>query len=287
MNGADEHNLIAEEQDLRHAVGSRFSRHCEGYFAGGSPRYLLGIALKLGVVEYTLPCPGSMLLDEINAFDTAEVAGSNLGQINVVTVSSFCGPQGQVWGYDLCAPASGHASLGTVSYGDQRARLFDLTGLTMAFDRLVGTIDELRFPFMPGSHVPVAMKVKTSRDPGVLYAALALGIPEDRRRDACLLMENPGHCLDISSWDAQREAILHATARSVLAVGENQRVRYHEVFVGVASIVLRPGQVGCAVAMAPYFRLAGDAFVENENLMRCNLETWEEATAGRFLRRGG
>ncbi len=280
---SDSHAVNLADLGLHDALGSRFAAHCEGYFAGASGHHLLGIALKVAVVEPTLPCPGSTLLDEINAFDAAEVAGANLGQLNMITVSSFCGPQGLVWGYDVCAPEGGHRALGTVSRNGLRADVYDLSTLTDAFERLVGTVDAKRFPFMAGAHVPAAMKTRYAREPGVLYAALALGIPEHRRTDACLLMENPGFCADPAQWPSQRGAVLDAMAASVLAVGENQRVRYNKVFVGVAAAEVKPSQVACAAAMAPYFRLAGDAFVKGNPLHRMSLEAWEGAVRDRFV----
>lgn len=267
------------------AVG-RFPDHCEGYFACDAPGYLLGISLKIGRVPCGLVCPGSTLLDEINAFDAAEVDGANMGQLNVITVSSFCGPQGTIWGYDVCAPADGHARLGTVQRGDHSAELYDLSSLTRSFERLMGDLDAPRFPFMPGSHVPAAMKMKTTREPGTLYAALALGIPENRRRDACLMMENPGFLPVGTDWEGARAAILDSMAHSVLAVGENQRVRYRQVFVGVTSVAVGPGEAACAMALAPYFRLAQNAFVGDLSMARLTLEGWEAAMRPHLDARG-
>lgn len=266
------------------AVG-RFADHCEGYFACDAPGYMLGISLKIGRVACGLVCPGSTLLDEINAFDAAEVDGANMGQLNVITVSSFCGPQGMIWGYDVCAPEEGHTRIGAVQRGDQRADLYDLGSLTRSFERLMGTLDDERFPFMPGSHVPAAMKMKTAREPGILYAALALGIPENRSRDACLMMENPGFLPAATDWESSRGAVLDAMAHSVLAVGENQRVRYRKVFVGATSVALGPGEAACAMALAPYFRLAQNAVVNDRDMGRLSLDAWEAATRARIAAR--
>ncbi len=263
----------------------RFEEYCEGYFAADAPQYMLGVSVKTGVVANSLICPGSTLLDEINAFDTAEVSGVNLGQLNVITVSSFCGPQGMIWGYDVCPPAHGHRSLGSTARNGQQAEILDLDDLAAPFERLIGTVEEKRFPFMPGSHVPAALKMKTSREPGILYAALALGIPENRRRQACLMMENTGLCADDGTWEEKRRQVIEAQAQSVLAIGENQQVRYSRIFVGVSSVAIRPGQTGCAMAMAPYFRLARNAFLRDRDLSTLTIDEWEAATRDRFLAR--
>ncbi len=261
---------------------SRYEEYCEGYFATESPCYMLGITVKAAVVNNELACPGSTLLDEINAFDAAEVSGTNLGQLNVITVSSFCGPEGLVWGLDLCQPEDGQLSIGQSTRASHRAEVYDLDGLMGPFQSLIGTVDEKRFPFMPGSHVPAAMKSKTCRDTGTLYAALALGVPEDRRTNACLMMENTGFCAGETDFFLKGQEVLEAQAQSVLAIGENQRVRYSKVFVGIASVQIGPGQTGCAVAMAPYFRMAQGAFVKERDMTTMTIEDWEELTAQRF-----
>jgi histidine decarboxylase len=264
---------------------SRYREYCEGYFASASPNYMLGISVKAAVVDNSLTCPGSTLLDEINAFDLAEVQGANLGQLNITTVSSFCGPCGVIWGYDVCQPSNGHQVIGTASHHGHRAEVLDLDGLSDPFTRLIGSVDEKRFPFMPGSHVPAALKSKTARDPGILYAALALGIPDNRRTQACLMMENTGFLPPTSNWASDRLAILDRQAHSVLAVGENQGVRYNQIFAGIASVEIRQGQTGCAMALAPYMRLAQDAFIDGENLAQLTIDQWETGVRGNFLAR--
>ncbi|MDP3220403.1 MAG: histidine decarboxylase, pyruvoyl type [Deltaproteobacteria bacterium] len=266
------------------ALLSRHAEHCEGYFASASPSHLLGISLTTGVCRNMFPSPGSTKLDETNAFDLAEVARANLGQLNAITVSSFCGPHGLIWGYDACPPAAGHRRLGDVARGAQRAEAFDLDGLLGAFAALTGPVGDPRFPFMPGSHVPAAMKSRTASEPGVLYAGLGIGIPEDRARSACLLMEDVGFVPGADDPDAHRAAALECLAQAVLEVGTNQRVRYREVFVGTAATVVGPGETGCALAMAPYFLLARDAVPAGGSLHDLTLEAWEEASRPALLR---
>lgn len=264
---------------------SRHAAYCEGYFASTAPTHFLGISLTTGVCANMFPSPGSTKLDETNAFDLAEVARANLGQLNAITVSSFCGPHGLIWGLDVCAPAEGHRSLGATTRGAQRAEVFDLAGLTAAFVALVGTVEDKRFPFMPGSHLPAAMKSRTTTEPGVIYAGLGLGIPDDRAHNACLLMEDVGFMPGEHDPDAPRERAVECLAQAVLEVGVNQRVKYGRVFVGVASARVAPGETGCSLVMAPYFLLARDAVPERGALTDMSLQQWEEASQARFLSR--
>lgn len=262
---------------------SRHSAYCEGYFASQSGKHMLGISLTTGLTPNMLAGPGSTGLDDINAFDLAEVTRANLGQLNVITVSSFCGPHGLIWGYDVCAPAAGHRSLGPVSRAGREVEVYDLDGVIDAFARLTGSVDEKRFPLMPGSHLPAAVKYKTARTEGVLYTTLGIGIPEDRSHNACLLMEDCGFVPGAEDAEAYRDEVIEGVAQSVLEIGKNQRVRYARVLAGYAATAVTPGHTGCALVLAPYFMLARDAYPEERALADFTLEQWEEATAHRFL----
>ncbi len=84
---------------------SPYEKYCDGYgntkSSGNS--YLLGFVLSTGKTKKQFYHDGSKMLDEINAFDIAETKGPYIGQINMSIVSSFCGPQGLIWGYDIYA----------------------------------------------------------------------------------------------------------------------------------------------------------------------------------------
>ena len=78
---------------------SSYDQFCE------SPKdnhYILGVNYAIAVIPTQFSQNGSKNLDQILAFDTAEITGANLGQTNLITVSSFCGPSGVIWGYDIC-----------------------------------------------------------------------------------------------------------------------------------------------------------------------------------------
>ncbi len=273
--------------NIRHEIhfdrASRHAQYCEGYFATQGPRHLLGVSFTTGVTENGLASPGSTALDDINAFDLAEVAQANLGQLNIITVSSFCGPHGVIWGYDVCRPAAGIRSLGTTTRRGRTAEVLDGGALRDAFARLVGSVDEKRFPMFPGSHLPAATKSKTVREEGVVYTGLGIGIPEDRNTAACLMMEDTGFIAGSTDAEAHRDRVLECVAQSVLEVGANQRVRYRTVFAGYAGTVVGAGQTGCALVLAPYFLLARDAFPRHRQLTGMTLEEWEESTGSRFL----
>jgi len=237
-------------------VGS-LERFCEG--ALDSSRYILSVKSRVVAAPSLYgDGAGSPVLDETNAFDLAEARGPYMGQINLIQVSSFCGPLGLIWGYDLAA----HSRLRSFPVGevsDGRGRVipvYDARMLELAASELFGTVTVPNFPIAPGSLCPSAYKsfaCKVGSGSDVrMFAVLALGIPEDRQRHACILMEDVG-VMDPSLNAAQ---VRMRTAASIVGVASNQLIRCREIFIVYDEATVRPHEVGCALVAAPYFRLA-------------------------------
>jgi|YNPNPStandDraft_1061719.scaffolds.fasta_scaffold76347_1 histidine decarboxylase len=254
---------------LSHVLGPE-NNYCTG-FIGGSWRsqghYLLAACLGAAKVPRRFFHDGSDVLDSIFAFDLAEVDLLYMGQINVIRVSSFCGPQGLIWGYDVASP--GHLyerhplGVGDVKTGVRdRLPVYSLWPLIQAARELFGTRQKPVFPIQPGSHVPCAEKKKILKGPGHIYCALGIGIARDRRRDACLLMEDVGEIpapMDRNEQNDYRRMILTQVAHGIVEVGGNQNIEYGEVFVGLRDLFLEENEIGCALVAAPYFLLARGA----------------------------
>jgi histidine decarboxylase len=230
--------------------------------------YLMGFVLGVGKVPQRL----TPNLDSILAFDQAEVSTATLGQINMITVSSFCGPQGKIWGYDLAA----HPELRSTRLFEKNFEVpvYSALPLLEAARSLFGTVDQPHFPLLPGSHVPCAEKSFTVKGPKRVYCALGIGVPQDRNRNACLLME------DVGSFPrtASKYAILKKVVKSILSVGIQQQVPYREIFVELREITVKSKEVGCALVAAPYFALAQQAIPtrSGRQLSKMSLPQWEK-----------
>ncbi len=60
--------------------------------------------------------------------------------------------------------------------------------------------------------------------------------------------------------------------------GEDQNVKYNEIFFGVKELVIPEGYVGCALTCAPYVTLAKNAIpkgCEAADLLNMNISEWE------------
>ncbi|MGE5194237.1 MAG: histidine decarboxylase, pyruvoyl type, partial [Deltaproteobacteria bacterium] len=80
------------------AVG-RFDRYCDGYGSPGArgAGYVSVPTLNTGTAKTDL----DDVLDSIVAYDASEASDTYIGQINMLYASSFSGPQGAIWGYDV------------------------------------------------------------------------------------------------------------------------------------------------------------------------------------------
>ncbi len=244
---------------------SPYDNFCNGY-AGDSNQdkgYILGVSIGIGISESKFSHKGSNLLDEINAFDLAEVDGPYLGQLNMSIVSSFCGPQGLIWGYDIASNIENRerfTDIGVeqVSFEDETIDIYNGNFLVDSLKLLFGTVNQKNFNLMPGSHVPFASKnIKVNR-PGTIYSAIAIGIPEDRKKNACLLMEDVGVC-KIQRGEPNKKEIIIKLAESIIQIGKNQGVKFKETMIVFKSKKISKGQTACALVAAPYFTLAQNA----------------------------
>ncbi|MEA3273348.1 MAG: histidine decarboxylase, pyruvoyl type [Patescibacteria group bacterium] len=254
--------------------------NCEGFFAGVKHKnYFLGVNYALAVVDKEFSYNGCSALDKTNAFDSAEIAHAHLGQINMIKVSSFCGPKGIIWGYDVS-----HVEKRPSPWNDQITdkdlkgiKIYDAAPLRDAFKKLLGSVSHPRFTFQAGSHVPCALKsLKTSKR-GIIYAAVGIAIPHDREKNACLIMEDIGRIPE--KLGRKRKfvgKVANNIARSIIAVGKNQKVKYKEIFIGIEDIQVKNNQVGCALVAMPYFVLAKNAYPTKGKLSSMTIKNWEK-----------
>jgi histidine decarboxylase len=268
---------------VRSSIGPD-DQYCVGYTGHGG--YCLALVMGIGMVKETFRQSGSQSLDAVVAYDGAEVDEAYIGQINMITVSSFCGPQGVIWGHDV---ARNGISFPLPLDQDELSEFGGVTvtsgeKLREASRMLFGTRHKRHFPLLPGSHVPCAAKYRHYRGPSALYAAAAIGIPRDRSRSACLLMEDVGVCPSEELADGglkARKRLAINMIRSVLRIGENHGVFYGEVIVDVMLREVEKGNIGCALVAAPYFHLARNGY--DRDLPRMSLQQWYGMKRRKFL----
>lgn len=239
--------------------------------------------MGIGAFHKTFSHAGSDTLDSIVAYDRAEVESAYMGQVNMSVVSSFCGPEGLIWGYDAARQELEALDLleGLTPGG---ITVKDGQGLREASRGLFGTRDERHFPFLPGSHVFCAGKFCSFRGPTHLYSAAAIGIPHERDKAACLLMEDVGQIIGVDGDSLQggiRHKLVANMAKSVLAVGENHRIEYREIIVDFVSREIRAGDIGCALVSMPYFHIAKHAY--DDDLADLTLSAWAERKSEFYL----
>lgn len=276
--------------NLKYAL-SPYPNYCEGYGNIGASGncYILGLTLGVGITTVDCTHEGSTLLDEINAFDLAEIDGPYIGQLNMSTVSSFCGPQGLIWGYDIAKTNELYTNVVSdkpIEYKGNLINAYDAGALVDSTKKLFGTINNKRFVIRPGAHVPFAGKHKIITNKGVIYAGVGLGIPKDRETNACILMEDIGVKKN-ELFETDEKTILENLAKSIIKIGINQGISYKECFVAIKTCVISENQVGCALVAAPYFTIAQNAIPKDNignpdypKMATITLDEWEKSIFG-------
>ena len=268
------------------AIGP-FDDYCDGYGNPGASGigYISVLKLSTGTVAKTM----DTVLEGIVSYDRAEKNDAYAGQINMIAASSFNGLNGAVWGYDVAR----HEGLsdGSIEPIMSRTRhdgadlpVYPVAPLLEAGERLFGTEDARRFPLLPGSHVVCATKDITVSGPTTVWSAIALAIADDRERDSSLFIEDVGQDVP-GETPAEHENALHARMEhivdSVVLCGEDQDVKYKEIFAGFKLEWVPDGFVGCALTCAPYLVLAKNAAPHPASeLLEMSLSQWEERYAG-------
>ena len=281
--GKDKKNLTLQKV-VNGAVGP-FDAYCDGYGNPGANGlgYISVLKLQTGKVLKDM----DNVLEGIVSYDRAETLGTYVGQINMITASSFNGLNGAVWGYHLAkADSIADGSLKPL-FKKKRSDgveipVYSVDPLLDAGRRLFGISEARRFPILPGAHVKCAVKSKTVKGPTSIWSAIALAIAEDRQEVSNLFIEDAGDSIPADSEEARKaylDDLLRNIAESVIRCGDDSNVKYKAIFVGYKTEWIPEGYVGCALTCAPYVVLAKDALPKGgpEQLLDMTISEWEKA----------
>ena len=128
---------------------SDYKGNCSGYL--DSPNGYYTVLPYIGVAsikKQNLPKE----LEQIIAFDAAEVSYANIGKINAITVSSFISPNGKL---------AGHVFFSSENEMIDRVGNIDICSLDPLLRvtlEILGGIHKPAYPIFPGSMVPCASK---------------------------------------------------------------------------------------------------------------------------------
>ncbi|NOZ25690.1 MAG: histidine decarboxylase [Nitrospirae bacterium] len=265
------------------AVGSE-DDFCMGYLNPGASGngYISTLKLSVGMVRVEN-------LDEVTegivSYDRCEANDAYIGQINMLTASSFCGLNGAVWGYDL---ASADNLRGNLLYNQplpdgSSIPVYNVYPLLDATQRLFGTEAYRRFNPLPGAHVICANKDITKKGPVWVWSAIALSILDDRTSGANLFIEDANTCpadMNYEEVTGFLDGTLRKITNSVVLCGADQGVRYKETFAGYRLLYVPENHVGCALTCAPYVTLARRSIPpgrQPSDLMYMSIDQWEKA----------
>ena len=268
---------------------SPFDQYCMGYLNPGSSGmgYISTMKLSTDIVYMQGLDPGTQ---GIVSYDRCEKDDAYIGQINMLTASSFCGLNGALWGYDLgVADEIANGSLQPMYYQNQsggQIPVYPVEPLLDAAQRLFGIDDQRRFPPMPGAHVVCANKSATIAGPTWVWASIAIAIAADRTYESNLFIEDAGNYGNASTPPQNVYQFLentqHAVTESIIMCGVDQNVLFSKIFVGYKYQFVPAGYVGCALTCAPYVVLAQNAIPNYPQspasaLIGVTISKWEQA----------
>ena len=300
------HQLLYDPVLVASKAVSPSDTNCFGYQntdTGG--HYITTLKLSTGVINIE-GLDNDKVLTDIVSYDKAEKNSAYMGQVNVITVSSFTGPLSAIWGYDL-AKANKlydkllfkvpddlmHIPQGFQPHSLTKSQIpvYSIDPLLEATQALFGTADSRHFPIIAGAHVACAMKKATSIDPitntpvpGWIWCFLALAIAERRECDASLFIEDVGFFPDevgVALFENEVIKKLKEKQKQVVLsqylCGINQNTPFSEIFVGYRYERVDTGYFGCALSCAPYITLAKEVYPINggtKRLAAMSLEEW-------------
>lgn len=289
----------SHHETLRHPLLDKtaispYNDWADGYGMPGATGngYVNILKVSCGVVDKT----NDVLIDGIVTYDKAEVADAYVGQINMLTASSFCGVMGQIWGYDLAR----HPSIDKqeplfeeTQFNGSKLKVYDGAPLLESGIELFGTDVDRRYHPAPGSHIICANKGVTSYRPpegqpladgegyGV-WSFIAISLSNDRDYCADLFIEDAGVWTknddeaEMCAWlDEHRKEIVW----SVVECGRDSGVLFDRTYISYAHTMMKPNQIGNAITVGPYVTLARHAVPDAGfgALNTMGLEDWLES----------
>jgi histidine decarboxylase len=274
--------------DVVNGAVSPFAPYCMGYMNPGASGmgYISTMKLSTGIVSMEGLDTGTQ---GIVSYDRCEENDAYIGQINMLTASSFCGVNGALWGYHLAvADEIANGSLQPMYYESQydgsSIPVYPVYPLLDAAERLFGIVSQRRFPPMPGAHVVCANKNATVNGPTWVWSSIGIAIAQDRSSEANLFIEDAGNYGDAYTTEDQVIQYLQGTQQNVTysmaLCGQDQEVLYEAIYVGYKYQQVPENFVGCALTCAPYVLLAQDSIPQGgpaSDILNMTISQWEQA----------
>lgn len=255
---------------------SPFDDYCDGYGCPGAQG--LGYVSVLKVSTGTVAKTDDVLLDGIVVYDKAECADAYIGQINMLTASSFCGMAGQLWGYDIAVHEDIYNKTCPIlfsvkQYNGSMLEVYDAAPLIDAGKNLFGTEECRHFPLLPGAHVICANKSVTAYRPpenrplkdgegyGV-WSCIAISVSANRDNSSDLFIEDAGIWTKNDNEEDLKQFLddlKKSVVWSITECGNDSHVVFDRTYISFSYSMMKPGEIGTGITVGPYVTLARKA----------------------------
>ena len=311
----DDVNLTEKSRIQKNLLGAigPYKKNCAAFGNPSGPKTPNYVNIcKLGLGKIKLD-KSTQNWDEVTkgilAYDRAETNGAFLGQLNVIAASSFIGPHGLLWGYDIANNTGKSKPTSIIN----KVPIYDIDPLLKAGEALFGTNQQTteyygqtkdstvgpRFYIMPGEIQPCAVKSAKKSGSGVIWSAIGIGIPINSlgSKVARLFYEDAGSYSSTENPTAKfikdskkkLEEKMKNIAAAMIENGKDQviPIQYSKIFIGFKMMPVMKDEYAEAITLSPYVTLAQDAIPERtgnsgrvglnpEKLISMTLKEWED-----------
>ncbi|ANS04283.1 histidine decarboxylase, pyruvoyl type [uncultured Mediterranean phage] len=302
--GGENQKIKRMENIILGAIGP-YKKNCAAFGNPSGPHthnYINICKLGIGKVKLDKSTQGwDTITKGILAYDRAETNGTYLGQLNVVAASSFIGPYGALWGYDI----ANNTNNANAMYSIDNVPIYDIDPLLEAGEALFGTNQKTteyygqmqntstigsRFYIMPGEIQPCAVKSAKKEGSGVIWSAIGIGIPVDSLLDkvARLFYEDAGSFSSpenptqqfIEESKQKLDQKMKTIASAMIKNGRDQiiPIEYSKIFIGFKMLPVMSDEYATAITLSPYITLAKEAVPHGNPrlLAHMSLKQWEK-----------
>ena len=262
--------------------------YCMGYMNPGSSGlgYISTLKLSTGIVSMKGLDAGT---EGIVSYDRCEKNDAYIGQINMLTASSFCGVNGAVWGYHLAV--ADEIANGTLQPmysqqepGGKEIPVYQVQPLLTLRDAAFWYRRAAAISADAGRARNLRQQKRDDRGPHVGMGAAGAGHCGGsqygrqsfyrRRRQLWGSLDAVARRAGLSGADDAR-----SVTKSMIMCGVDQNVSYSKIFAGYVFQFAPADHVGCALTCAPYVLLARKAIPIGgpASILNMTISKWETA----------
>lgn len=272
--------------NIKHATAKVVSKAMGSneQFCTPSPSNTHLTTVKLSV--NTVPSKDTDTISEIIlATNQCKCNDAYIGHVNIYPCACSYGQEEVIWGVDL-AKSDDYEEILYMQETHKRKDIpvISIKPLLRATERLFGQYNQQRFPILQGSDILASSRKIVAKGPTWVWALIGIGIPEDRNSGSCLLVEDASAHGDYNTPEGELigylEKMQKKITNGITLTAKSLDITLSRIHIGYKYTFAAPGELGCAIACAPFVHLPKNAIpqgAEAKDLLNLSISQWEQA----------